>query len=429
MAKLKPRSYLELFSGGRMLRTTIGGFFARFFMGLVSLALLSMYTMSGYSYTIAGIAIGIVQLASFFIGPRVSRMIDRKGQTKVMPLATVLGMGGLAATMLIIHFRGPEIAAILTSILIGFTPQVMSLTRARWSYVLRKDDDREGIHLKTAFSLEGMLDDFSFMIGPALAILISAQLFPEAGLLFGMITYIIGVAIMLTDRTCEPDVEFMEAAAQGEMGKEEAAKIKRKSVFIAYPIVTVFFIAMIFQGGLFGFFDPATYGMAAEIATEELAGPAFMAGTGTSMVVVFLFGMFDWKASPLKRILIMGTLFGIVYLPAAIATNLPLLYASHAFGAISYGPLSITQNQILEQTVSPSRLTESLTWLGAGMQLGMAAGPTIVGFLIDAFGAQAGLIATSACGLCVPIIFFACLPILRKALAGKNKPAEPEPAA
>ena len=81
----------------------------------------------------------------------------------------------------------------------------------------------------------------------------------------------------------EPIVRACEALAT-----EEGVR-KKRSVFLAYPFVAVFFVVMILQGFLFGFFDPGTYGMAAEIATEELAGPAFMCGTGASIIVVKYF--------------------------------------------------------------------------------------------------------------------------------------------
>lgn len=412
MGKASPRAYLELFKGGRMVRMTIGGFFGRFYLGLLTLAMLSMYTMSGYSYTLAGLAIGITQLSNCLIGPFVSRAIDRRGQSKVMPIAALIGMAGLATVMLIVHFRGPIAIALAASVLIGFVPQVMALTRARWSYIFRKGNEHDAQRLKTAFSLEGMLDDLSFMISPALAILISSRFFPEAGLLFGLITYIIGLIILVTDKSSEPDVEFMQTATNVEGPK-------KRSVFLVYPIVTIFFIAMFFIGALFGFFDPGTYGMAAEIATEELAGPAFICGTGTSIVVCFIFGMLRFKASALKRTLVCGFGVALVYIPAAFATNLPMLYISHAIGAIFYGPMTITLNAIIEDTVSSARVTESLTWMGAGMQLGMAFGPIVGGWLIDAFGAQAALFATSASGLCIPLLFLVTLPILRKGLAAK----------
>ena len=78
--------------------------------------------------------------------------------------------------------------------------------------------------------------------------------------------------------------------------------------------------------------------------------------------------------------------------------------------------------------MSPSRVTESLTWMLAGMQLGMAGGPTLAGMLIDTFSAQAALIATSASGVLVPIVLFACIPILRRGLAKKAEPETAESA-
>ncbi|MGI6220487.1 MAG: MFS transporter [Coriobacteriales bacterium] len=425
--KISPRAYVELFHGGRMVRTVIGGFFGRFLLGLVMIGTLSMYTMSGYSYTLAGVAIGITQLSCCLIGPRVSRLIDKKGQTKVMPIAALISMIGVAAVMLIVHFLLPIAAAFVASVLIGFMPQTASISRARWSYVIQRDGEENTGMLGTAFSVEGILEDLSYMITPALAIVLSAQLFPEAGMLFGALFYIAGVIIMLTDRKSEPDVEFMHRQKRaGEALADEEGKRRKRSVFLAYPFLIVFFIVMILQGCLFGFFDPGTYGMAAEIATEELAGPAFICGTAASVIAVFIFGMIDWKASALKKVLIIGVAVGILYLPAAIATNLPLLYASHAIGAIAYGPLNIVLNQTVEQNVSPSRVTESLTWVLAGMQLGMAGGPTLAGLLIDTFSAQAALIATSASGVLVPVVLFACIPVLRKGLSRKKEPEAAE---
>ena len=75
--------------------------------------------------------------------------------------------------------------------------------------------------------------------------------------------------------------------------------------------------------------------------------------------------------------------------------------------------------------MSPSRVTESLTWILAGMQLGMAGGPTLAGILIDTFSAQAALIATSISGVLIPVVLFCCIPILRKGLA-KKAGSEPE---
>ena len=425
--KLNPRAYVELFHGGRMVRTVIGGFFGRFLLGLVMIGTLSMYTMSGYSYTLAGIAIGITQLSCCLIGPRVSRMIDKRGQMKVMPVAALISMIGVAAVMLIVHFRAPIGFAFVCSVLIGFMPQTASISRARWSYVIQRDGEEDTGMLGTAFSVEGILEDLSYMITPAVAIVLAARLFPEAGMLFGAVFYVLGVIIMLSDRKSEPDVEFMHqrTRASEALATEEGAR-KKRSVFLVYPFVTVFFVVMILQGFLFGFFDPGTYGMAAEIISEEFAGPAFICGTAASVIAVFIFGMLDWKASPLKKVLIIGLATGILYLPAAIATNLPLLYASHAIGAIAYGPLNIVLNSTVEQHVSPSRVTESLTWMLAGMQLGMAGGPTLSGLLIDTFSAQAALIATSASGVLVPIVLFACIPILRKGLSRKAKPEATE---
>lgn len=410
MGSLDTRAYRTLFAGGMGLRCAIGGTLARFFVAMTTLAFLAMYTQSGYSYALAGIGIGIVQLSNCLIAPQVSRLIDRRGQSRVVPVAGAIGMGSLAAVLAIVHFGGPLWAAFAVSALIGFTPQVQSLTRARWSYLFHRDRNLDAGLLKTAFSFEGILDDLAFMLAPALAIALSSWLFPEAGLILGGIAYVIGMAIVLSDRGSEPDPGFMNRA------RERGDAPGGRNVFASYPPVFVMFLGMFCMGLLFGFLDPATYGFCGEVAREEVASLVFMLSSIVSVVTGLVFGMVYVRAAPVRQVLAVGIACGVLYLPMAFVTSIPMLFVAHVAGAFCYAPFIITLNSIVERTVDGSRVTESLTWMNAGMQLGLAAGPIAGGALVDVLGTHAAFIGTTASALLIPTLFFAALPVLRRGL-------------
>ena len=418
MHKLNANAYSAVLKGGLRPTTLIGGTLSRFFISMATLGFLAMYAQEGYSYTLAGIGIGCVQLSNCIISPRVSRLIDTYGQSKVVPPATLVGIGALASVLLIVHFHGPIIAAFAVSVFIGFIPQAQSLTRARWSYLFKSTGTYDATRLRTAFSFEGILDDIAFMFSPALAIALSSWLFPEAGLVLGGIAYVIGITLVLIDKKSEPDVTFMNRRAQKSNLQDDTLSLheRKRSVLIEYPVVAVFFVSMLMFGLLFGFLDPSTYGFCGEVATEEVASLAFMVSSVFSVVTGFVFGMLYVKSPPVRQAMIVGLVVAVLYVPFLLVGDIPTLFLAHIAGAFSYAPFVITVNSIVERSVPSSRVTESLTWMGSGIQLGLAFGPGLAGLVIDAYSVQAAFAGVSLSAALIPVLFVVTLPILRKGL-------------
>src|SRR5689334_12754863 len=82
------------------------------------------------SYGRAGLVTGAFAVTEAVIGPQTARLIDRYGQTRVLPLLLALHGGAIAALLA----GGPMLPL---AILAGATiPQVGALVAARWSYAL-----------------------------------------------------------------------------------------------------------------------------------------------------------------------------------------------------------------------------------------------------------------------------------------------------
>ncbi|MCX5536181.1 MFS transporter [Streptomyces sp. NBC_00006] len=120
------------------------------------------------SYGTAGLAASGFALAEALVGPQLAGLIDRFGQTRILPfslLAHGLAMAG------VLTLTAP-VAAVATACCAGASiPQLGALSGARWAHLLRDGRDDE---LPTAFSLESLANASAFLLGPVLVTALGA---------------------------------------------------------------------------------------------------------------------------------------------------------------------------------------------------------------------------------------------------------------
>lgn len=63
-----------------------------------------------------------------------------------------------------------------------------------------------------------------------------------------------------------------------------------------------------------------------------------------------------------------------------------------------FAPTMILVVSLVETMVPASRLTEGFAWLGSGIGIGVAAGATLSGIVVDAWGSRAGFAVALAAG-------------------------------
>jgi predicted MFS family arabinose efflux permease len=66
---------------------------------------------------------------------------------------------------------------------------------------------------------------------------------------------------------------------------------------------------------------------------------------------------------------------------------------------MSIAPTLIAGFSLLEEQAMPSRRTEAMSWLSSGISVGVAAGASVVGFILDAHGARYGYVFAAGCGV------------------------------
>jgi predicted MFS family arabinose efflux permease len=82
---------------------------------------------------------------------------------------------------------------------------------------------------------------------------------------------------------------------------------------------------------------------------------------------------------------------------------------------LTIAPTLIAGFSLLEAQAQPGRRTEAISWLSSGISVGVAAGASVVGFVIDAHGPRIGYLFAAACGIASAVT---CLAGLRRLRAG-----------
>lgn len=234
-----------------------------------------------------GLVSSVIALAIFLIGPRLGKLVDERGQSRVVPFATLVSLTGLVALLITVQFHGPLWILFIASVFVGCIPSAQALSRARWVYLLRMGKlGEKAPNVTTIFSYEGILDDIGFMIAPALSIFLASSFTPIAGLAVGGVSFLIGATLLTHAKETEPHPGWRSAADTASSDgptpnsstpeKGEAPAKEKKSLFRTSRIVRVLFVLMLLLGSFFGTFDTTSVAFAEELGEPNIASGALM---------------------------------------------------------------------------------------------------------------------------------------------------------
>lgn len=391
------------------------GFCMRFYGYMMNIGTVSMLTLAGYSILTAGFVSSVIAFMVFVVSPRVGKLVDERGQHRVVPIAAAITLLGLAGLLTTAQLHGPEPLLYLFAVFMGFLPSAQALVRSRWTYLLRTGklgDDAPDI--RTIFSYEGVIDDIGFMLGPPASIAIAAAVTPIAGLTTGGILFAVGAVIMTLSRATEPVPGWEAAEGEAASAVSPAPAAKPKSIIRERPIVRVLFALMFFVGALYGIFDTTGVAFAEEVGNPNIAGIALMASGFISIVVGFVFGMVHIRIAPYKQVVLFASLIGLAYGWLMLVADVPSFFIVSFAGALFYAPCLITVNAACERAVPGKRLTESITWINAGSTLGLAVGPSVAGMVVATWGSLMAFDLGGIIAILVPVTALLCFRIIKR---------------
>ena len=377
-------AYRALFAAPGTTGFVLAGLLARLPLSMTGIGLITMLSQQRGAYTLAGAVAACFALSIAILAPRISGLVDRHGQGKVLPIAAATSASAMFALLACAHWQGPDWLLLVLAALVGSLPSMPAMVRARWTVIYSGTPQ-----LQTAFALEAVLDDLCFIVGPPLSVGLSMLLFPEAGPMLAAILLITGVGIFVMQRSSEPPVVPRQGTAP------HASMLRQ-------PIVRTLALFMLAQGIIVGVIDVASVAFATAQGQPGMASVVLSFYALGSCAMGLVFGTLRLTMPLHRQIVWVGASVAITAIPLILANNLIALTAAVLLAGITFGPTITVAMSLVEQQVDKQRLTEGMTWLLTGLAMGVALGAAAAGWVIDHWGAQSSfaiaLIAAAPCG-------------------------------
>jgi MFS family permease len=359
------------------------GFVARFAIAIYPIALVLIVSGRTGEYGFAGVVSGCYVLGGAFGNPVAGKLVDRLGQHRVLVpfLLAHVAVTVLFATLVTTH--APLWTLPVPAVGMGFTLlNIGALIRARWSYVWADADGRRA----TAYSVESILDEVIFVLGPLTATLLATHTHALVTLGFALALVGAGSVWLTRQRATEPPVRVRE------VGIHHAFILRHKGMALIA-------IVMVFMGAVFGSAEVTMVAFCGQHGQRSSAGWVVASFAGGSAIAGIAYGAIHWRVSLLHRFVLSSLAFGVLpflYFAATSTVTLALLTAVVGLGI---APTLIGGFGLVDQIVPTSSLTEGLTWIGTGLSVGFGAGAALVGGIADAHGARVAFWVPVVCAL------------------------------
>ena len=360
----------------------LSAFVGRLPISMVGLGIVLQVSEQTGSYSLAGSVSAAHVLAVAVVAVLQGRLIDRFGQRRFLPGAITGFAISLAVMMVAVEGDWPvPLAHVFAALAGACIPPVGSCVRARWAHLL--DDPRE---INTAYSLEAVVDETVFVLGPTAVTLLATTWHPVAGLTAAIVAGMAGTLALASQRATEPP-----ARPPTRVG----AVVPAAPWGVLVPLTGV----AASLGLLFGSAEVATVAVAEALGNKPLSGLLLALWAFGSLVSGLIAGAVTWRSSLQRRIrvgtLALGLLMGPMVLIDSFAVLAPMLFLA----GFAISPTLIAVMALVERVMPRERLTEGMAVLLAGLTAGVAAGAPLAGLVIDHVGPSEAYLVTVSGGL------------------------------
>lgn len=364
-------------------RLSAAAFVMRAPIAMYPLGLVLIMSARDGRYGFAGVLSGCY-IAGGTVGNQLaSRLIDRYGQRRVINPAAIAHTAAVVALVLLLEARAPHLALVAPAVALGLTYlPIGALIRARWSSVLAGRPE-----LSTAYSVESTLDEVVFVIGPLTATLIATHLDPVIVLYVAVVLIVAGGGWLASMRGSEP--------APHPSGPGSATAVLRA------PGMLLLVLAAAGMGAMFASAEVTMVAFCGQHHHRSLSGLALAGFAFGSGIAGFVYGSRHRSDSLARRFRRQALVFALLPLLFLLAGNVAALIGAAVVVGLGVAPTLITAFGLAEQVSPPGMLTEALTWLGSGLNVGYGVGAAVVGGIADAHGARVAFTVTVVASMAV----------------------------
>jgi hypothetical protein len=355
------------------------------------------------SFASAGLVTGGMVLGMGGTGPLLARLIDRRGA------ALVLLGGGLtaAAALAAIYVLGSAGAGIGVLAALAFVsgaamPPIGSVARRRWAGLVAAD------RLPTAYAVEAILLEITFVSGPALAGLLAGTIGAGDALLVAAGIGAVGAVWISTL------VGSVGAPAPGEERERHWAGALR------FPLVRLLIATGLLMGASIGALEIALPAFGAAHGNAALGGPlGAVMGIGSLLCGVAYGARSGAFGSPGRALVALTIFQGVTCLPMLAIDGTAAMFPAALLAGAFWAPMNTVRSRLIQARVDAANAIEAFTWDGLAEVVGASISIAAVGPLVNSQGWRAAVIVACAAPLVGALIAF-----LGRASTEGARPAE-----
>jgi MFS family permease len=394
------RNYIAFVRQPDVARMLVVALLSRMPIGMVGFAMVMFLRESLGNFALAGTAVGANFIALAAVAPIVGRLVDRYGPrvpllvTGIMQPLALLGV--LATAKLGLGFPYVVAAAALSGM---FASPITTLTRTAWRHRFGREEDR-----RTAFTLDAVMIELNFTVGPAIVAAILATAGATAAFAFTLVVVVASFLIFLT------------SPALGYFKRDRSTKrhmlgpLTEKQLWIVF--LTTFGLAM--SLGLLEVGYPA---YATWLALPALAGLFLSVNSIGSALGGALFGGSRLRMALERQLAVALGLMAIpMFLHGVVPSPVP--FAIVAFFAGTLIAPAVACQSVLVSRLAPSHYaTEAFTWWSTFIVSGLGSGMALGGWLVETHGVRTAFFTGSAILCVVAVVALAISPPVERDVA------------
>ena len=371
--------YRALFATPHVRRLVLSGMLARLPAGMIGLALLLLVRENGGSYAAAGAVSGAYFVATAVGAPIAGRLVDRRGQARILLSRAVIFPALLAGVCALALLDAPLVLTGAAAAAAGaLMPPVGASLRALWPRLFADAERRAA-----AYALEASLQEITFIVGPLLVALLTAAASPvlalgAAAVLGGAGTLLIALAEPV--RAWQPEQERHAASILGALESRGVLTIVGLSACLGLG----------FGGTEVGFPAFAERHGGAELGSIPLslfAGGSLVGGLVAGARVTM---------SPLRQLRVSAVLLTVGLALPLLGWSLPSMSVLAFVAGLAIAPVVMSAYGLVDAVAARGTAAEAFSWITTAVFAGFSVGMALGGTLIDAYGDKASFVLGTA---------------------------------
>lgn len=357
-------SLLRPVGAQRLLFTALLG---RLPVGIFSLAIVLVVRRQTGSFAQAGAATAAFAIGAGLVAPLQGRLVDRLSQPRVLVPSALINAAALGGLVAAAESGSPTwVLAVLAAVGGAAVPPLSACMRSQWATLFADDPNTR----ETAYSLETIITELVFIMGPALTTMLVALTSSTGALLTAVALSLIGTIGFAT--------AGLSRSWRGEIAPRTAAGA------LGAPGMRTLVLAIVPTGIAFGALEVAMPAFAASQGQRPaLAGLLLSAMALGSVAGGLWYGGRNWKRPVVTRFLTLEATFTLGLVPLLLMPDSMLAMGLlMGVAGLALAPSAAAGFLLIDQIAPAGTATEAYTWVVTANVSGSAIGAGLSGLIV-----------------------------------------------